>query len=274
MTLRRRLGAALQAVLAQPAHDVLHVHDGVVDDGAERDDEPGQHHRVDRGPARVQHEPGGHEGERHRDDADERAAPVVQEQTEDEDHEEGPEQYRGRQVVDGLLHEGGGPEDGRVDLEVRKARAHLVDGLLDVARHVERVAPRQLLDHEHEARAIVDDGVAGEERRLLDHLGDVADPQRLAIPLGQCDLGEVLRRHDGELVADAEALVRRVDEAAGADEATLRELQDAGVQGGGGDLHDVIERHLRRGELVRLDFHLVRLDPLAPDGHVGHAAHS
>ena len=44
------------AALAQPPNDVLDVDDGVVDDVAEGDHEPGQDHRVDRGPARVQHE--------------------------------------------------------------------------------------------------------------------------------------------------------------------------------------------------------------------------
>ena len=50
--------AALRGGQAEPSHDVLDVDDGVVDDGAERDHEAGQHHRVDGGAAGVQHQPG------------------------------------------------------------------------------------------------------------------------------------------------------------------------------------------------------------------------
>ena len=45
-------------VLAQAAHDVLHIDDGVVNHLAKRDHQARQHHGVDRGAHPVEHEPG------------------------------------------------------------------------------------------------------------------------------------------------------------------------------------------------------------------------
>ena len=58
--------APLLAMLAQTPHDVLDVHDGVVDDGADGDHQPRQDHRVDGGPTQVEHEQGGHQRQRDR----------------------------------------------------------------------------------------------------------------------------------------------------------------------------------------------------------------
>ena len=46
-----------------------------------------------------------------------------------------------------------GPVHARVELESGEAGLHLADGVLDTARHRERVRVRQLLDHEQEAVA-------------------------------------------------------------------------------------------------------------------------
>ncbi len=97
-------------------------------------------------------------------------------------------------------------------------------------RHVERVGERELLDDEQEAGPAVDDRVAV-QRLVVDlHGGDVAERERAAVGPGRAGdrhRREVLGRADRELVLDVEALVRRVDPAAGADEPTLGELAAA-----------------------------------------------
>ena len=56
-----------------------------------------------------------------------------------------------------------------------QARLKLLDRLVDVARHLQRVAPRILLDDQQQARAAVDDRVAGERLRADREIGDVAE---------------------------------------------------------------------------------------------------
>ena len=50
----------------------------------------------------------------------------------------------------------------------------------DAANDFRGIGIRELLDDEQQARTVVDDGVADERRMLLDHLGDVAQAQRLS----------------------------------------------------------------------------------------------
>ena len=97
-------------------HDIFDVDNGIVDDRAERDHQPGQHHRVDRRPSGVEHEDRGHERQRNRHDADQRGPPVQEEDAEDEHDEKGPEDQRRRQMMDRLLDEARRSEDGGVDL--------------------------------------------------------------------------------------------------------------------------------------------------------------
>ena len=73
---------------------------------------------------------------------------------------------------------------------------------------------------------------------------------------------------------DAEALIGRLDEAAGPDHGALRELQDPHIQRVGGDLHDLIERHTAQPQSIGVDLHLRHLDALPPDRHVGDTRHA
>ena len=52
--------AELEALLAQPAHNVFYVNDGIVDDSAESDYQPRQHHDVDCRIKQGEHEQGDH----------------------------------------------------------------------------------------------------------------------------------------------------------------------------------------------------------------------
>ena len=72
-----------------------------------------------------------------------------------------------REVVERDLDEGRRPEDRGVDLDARQAGPQLLERLLDAAGHLERVGPRELLDDQQQARAVVDDRVA--DQRLVVH---------------------------------------------------------------------------------------------------------
>ena len=61
--------------------------------------------------------------------------------------------------------------------QFRQSRNPSLIELLDLAGHVEGVAPRQLLDDEHEAGAVVDDGIADQGLVTNYHIGYVADPE-------------------------------------------------------------------------------------------------
>ena len=270
---RLRLLAPLRGGQAESSHDVLDVDDGVVDDGAERDHEARQHHRVDGGAAGVEHQPGRDQRHRDGDDADQRAAPVEQEQRQDDHDQHRAEHQRLAEVVQRLLHEGRRPEDRRVDVEAGEPGPHLVDGVLDALRDVERVPPRELLDDHHETRAAVDDRVADERLVVLHDAGDVADADGLATALGHDDLGQLGGLEHRQDVVDVEPLVGGVDEAALADDRAARVLEDARVEGVAGRLHDLVERDALRLQQLRRHLDDLHVDALAPDHRVGHAGH-
>ena len=64
-----------------------------------------------------------------------------------------------------------------------QAGRELVERLLDAVGDVERVGPRELLDDEHQARAVVDDGVADQRLVVVDDVGDVAEPDACRRPV-------------------------------------------------------------------------------------------
>ncbi len=72
-------------LLAQAAHDVLHVDDGVVDDQPSAITRPASTMVLIVAPIQRQHHPRGHQRERDGDHADEGDAPLVEEGDEDHD---------------------------------------------------------------------------------------------------------------------------------------------------------------------------------------------
>ena len=83
-------------------------------------------------------------------------------------------------------------------------------------------------------------------------VGDVAEAQRRAV-VCVASIGTLARSSgvdDRRDVPDAEPLVGRLDEAAGADHGAVGELQQPGVERVGGGLHDLVERHLVRRACV------------------------
>ena len=127
---------------------------------------PGEHHRVDRGARAVEHQPGGHQRQRNRHHADQRGPPLVEE----ERRARGPRadepsssalvrlsiassmKVAGRKIVVSISMPG---SPGRSSSSAASTPS----------RDLERVGPGELLDDEHQARAVVDDGVA--DQRLV-----------------------------------------------------------------------------------------------------------
>ena len=103
--------------------------------------------------------------------------------------------------------------------------------------HVERAGARELLDDEEQAGAVVDDRVADQRLVILDHVRDVrrGGDRRRSVDRLDRELRPVGGR-DRQDVLDAEPLVGRVDEAAGAGGRRLEEGQRRDPQGVAGRL--------------------------------------
>ena len=138
-------------MLPEPTHHVLDVDDRVVDDVAECDHQPGQHHRVDRDVHPREHESRADQGERDRRHADHGRPPLVEERSQHQDHQEGPDDHRLAEVVDRVLDERRGTEDRRIERDVGKGGTEIGDRCVEAGRDVRRVRPWQLLHDEEQA---------------------------------------------------------------------------------------------------------------------------
>ena len=112
--------------------------------------------------------------QRNGDDADDRGAQFVKEDEYDSRDQHAAQQQRPRQIGDRVLDESRRPEDCRIDLNPWKAGLHSLQRLLHPTGDGERVAPGKLFDDEHEARAVVDNGIANHALRRIDKIGHVA----------------------------------------------------------------------------------------------------
>ena len=180
------------AMLTQTPPDVLDVDDRVVDDDADGDHEPRQDHRVDRVSAQVEHHHRRHQGQRDRDQADQRGAPLEEEGDQHQDHEQRAEDQRQLEVVDRLLDEVRLPEDVASNSHAGKAGLQVVERIFDVLGDLQRVCVRELLQDEQQAGAAVDDGVADQRLGPVHHVRDVAQAHRLAVAALDRQLGQVV----------------------------------------------------------------------------------
>ena len=80
--------ARRQALLAHDPLDVLQHDDRIVHHDSDREDHPEQRQRVDRIAERVESGEGADQRDRHRDERDDRRAPALQEQVDDEEHQQ------------------------------------------------------------------------------------------------------------------------------------------------------------------------------------------
>ena len=242
-----------QPLLVHDPLDVLHHHDGVVDQQPD-----GQHHgehgqRVDGIVQRRQHAEGAEQHDRHRDGRDQRGAPVLQEDEHDHEHQDHRLDQGAHHVLDGEFDEGRGVV-GEGDLHVgREARGDLVDLGLHGLCGAEGVGAGRQLDAHAAGGLAVEAG--GEGVTVLAHLraAHVVDEDAGAVRIGlQHDVGELLGRLQARLAGDhrIQLLV--------AGDGELAELArgDLGVLGHDGGLH------VGDGQAV-----IVQLVGIEPDPH-------
>ena len=84
---RNRRALPLLAMLAETPHDVFDVDDRVIDNSAEGDYEPRQHHGVDRRPTKVEHQRACHQRQRNRGATDQGDTPLVEKGKKNQNHE-------------------------------------------------------------------------------------------------------------------------------------------------------------------------------------------
>ena len=112
-----------------------------------------------------------------------------------------------------------------VSMWIPAGRLERGERLQDPVGDVERVRAGELLDHEHDPRAAVDDCGPDQRRGPILHMRQIADRQRLSAALGD----RHVRSCWGVLitcrVADPEPLVRALQEAPAADRGAGRERQ-------------------------------------------------
>ena len=92
-------------MLAQTPQDVLHVDDRVIDDTSHSDHQPGQDHRVDRGPAYIQHKPRCHQRQRDCYKADQGGTPLEEKGEENQHYEHTRDEQRTGEIVDRHIDE-------------------------------------------------------------------------------------------------------------------------------------------------------------------------
>ena len=249
----RTLGAGL----AQATMDVLDVDDRVVHDLAQRDDEPRDHHRVERSAEERQNGCRRQERDGDRDDADDGRTPIPEKEEEDDDDEGGSDRHRLGEVRERPLDEPRGAEHRGVELDPAHGRAQLLERRVDPVRDVQRVRARLLLDDEEEPGAPGDHGLADRWWMVLDDLRHVPEGERAIRGGRHRHAREVFGRVDEGRVQDRQPLVRTVDEAAG--------LRCDGLLRGHAHL---VERDARGLQTIGIDADLELSVAFSPDRHV------
>ena len=177
-------------VLAQTAHDILHVQNHIVDDDGDGNQQPRQHHHVHRRPAQVEHEPCHHQRQWDHYHADQRDTPVVKKGEKDEHYEKKADEQRPGKVAHRHIDEVRWPENIGVDLYTGKAGLQLSELCFDPPRHILWVGTWELLDDEQEAGTVVGENIVPDERLMIFHYrGHVTQAQRRILDI---HLGEVL----------------------------------------------------------------------------------
>ena len=169
------------SALAEVALDVLHLDDGRVDDHADRDGQTAEGHEVGRQPEQAHHDEREQDRERQGQEHDEGAAEAAQEQVEDEDDEQGADEQRLGDRVDGPVDDVGPLVIGH-DAEAERQdarRVDLGDPALDGPDDVAAVGAAQHHDDAADDLALpVLDRAALPDRLPGPNLGDVADEDR------------------------------------------------------------------------------------------------
>ena len=177
-------GITRAQALAQIALDVLHHHDRVVHDNANREDESEQRQVVQREAERRHDEERADQRNRNGDDRDDRGAPRLQEQdNDDHDQDDGLEDGLDH-LVDRLLDELRGVVDDAVAHPFREAPGKLLHRAEHGRRGGERVRARPLENSDRGRDLVVQIGVGRVVLRAKLYPGDVANAGHPAVLIG------------------------------------------------------------------------------------------
>ena len=244
------------------AVNVLHHHDGVVDDEADRDGECHQRQVVETEIEQIHHRERAEQRQRHGDARNERRPEIAQEDQDDQHHQhDGQHQGeldvldRGPDRLGAVLHDRDVDGGRNAPGQPRQLRLDLVDGLDDVGAG--------LLEHDqHDALLAVLKGRQGAVGRARDRLADVANPDRAAVAVGDDGFVERLGFDDLVVGGDGEARSRRIDGALRRNRGCTDERSA-----------HLLQRQATGSELGRVDLDADRGMLLAVDGHLGDARH-
>ena len=247
----------------QPADDVFHHHDGVVDDEADSRGHAAECHDIEAAMEEFKQENSGGERRRHAEHRDEGDAAVAQEQQQHGAGEQHADQHR-------VAHADGGGDDefalvipGRDADAVRELRAVIAELRLHVARDLHGVRIGLLVDLED--NGVV--AVGGDACPLRDgaefdgrHIGDAHEPARALEQNGFADLARGGETAVGQREVELVVVLQAAD---GADRVGVRER-----------LGDIGKREAVRFEARGVDGDAILRLGAAEDAHLADARHS
>src|SRR5215831_17281030 len=235
-------GLERRGAILDVAVDVLHHHDGVVDDEADGDGERHQRQIVEAEIEHVHRRARAEQREWHGYARNHGCPETAQEQQDDQHHEGDGERQRELDVVHGGANGGGAVENG-FHLDGRwNPRRELRQLRLDLVDRVDDVGAGLLENGQYDAAVVVLIGGNGAVDRLADRLADVAHPDGRAVTVGEDDVVELLGSGDLIVGGDREAEFVGVDRALG----RVR-------RGGDERAANFFQRYAGRGELGRVD---------------------
>ncbi len=197
--------------LRQPAFDVLHNHNGVVDDDADRQHKTKEREIVEREPKQLHDGKRAHQRHRHGDHRDDRGPPRLEKHEHHDEHQHDRFEERLVDLVDAFLHElRRVVVDGMLETR-RKFRGELLHRLPHTRRGRQGIRSRPLKDGDRDALATVEP--AGHVVALGTEFdpADVGEPDDLAaghvaVATGRGRAGlSRLHDHVGKLVGRGES---------------------------------------------------------------------
>ena len=146
---QRRLGLGTVPVLPQAAVDVLHVHDGIVDQLADGHSQTAQGHRVDRHAKPLEHQSRDDNRQRDGRQGDERGPEIEEKKEQDDRHQDAAVAQGSEHVCDCQIDELLLLVQARGDADIRRqGRAQFLQGGLDVLCQPSGIRARLLVDRQ------------------------------------------------------------------------------------------------------------------------------
>ena len=250
-----------RGILPQTAPDILHVHDGVIDDHADGHRESAQRHGTDAHASDAEDDDRDGERQGNGCQGDEDGAEVQQKEEQDHGHHDRAIAERLAEIADGVLDEVALTEEDLGLDSGRERGLQFVQGGFDFPGEGERVGAGRLVDAEDDAGTAVDARVAAHGLDGFHHGGDIADENRTAADRADDGAGDVFRPRGHGEVPHHDFPGTGLEVAAG------------GAAGGRRDGRmELLERDAEGGEPLRIGLDLKLPDAPADGQDLGNAA--